>query len=133
MTIYATIPNGFGIVAYSLCVGGLPVLFELRDCPQAFPDMIGDQERFQAIVDNQFAVKINLVCKLAANPVGIHLVGFSCDSHIKRADMPIITERGYYGKHGHWFVVKGRIGYNLAHFFSMDKIMWWIPSVLSSI
>jgi hypothetical protein len=47
--------------------------------------------------------------------------------------MSIITERGYYGKHGYWFIVKGRIGYNRAHFFSIDKSMRCTPSVLSSI
>jgi hypothetical protein len=54
--------------------------------------MIGNYKWAQKIVHNQLAVKLHLITKLSADPIGVHFIGFSMYPYIKRADVSVIAE-----------------------------------------
>jgi hypothetical protein len=62
-----------------------------------------------------FAVKLHLITKLSADPVGINLIGFSVYTHIKRSYVSVIAERCDDLQDGYWSIIKGIAGDNLAH------------------
>jgi hypothetical protein len=77
--------------------------------------MIGNYKRAQKIVYNQLAVKLHLIPKLSADPVGVYFIGFAVYTHIKRADVSVIAELGDDLQDGYWSIIKGIAGDNLAH------------------
>jgi hypothetical protein len=71
--------------------------------------MICDKNWLQKVVYDQFAVEVHLVPELAADPVGIHLIGFSLDSYIKWFDVSIVTKRSDNWKYGNRRIIIGII------------------------
>jgi hypothetical protein len=54
--------------------------------------MIGNDQWSQKLVHDQLAVKLHLIPKLSADPIGVHFIGFAVYPHIKRAYVSVIAE-----------------------------------------
>ena len=70
----------------------LITLRDIRDRPDTLIQVIGHNNRFSHIFDDEFTMELYLIRETAPYPIGIHLVPLAVDDDIKRLDLPVIVK-----------------------------------------
>lgn len=70
----------------------LITLRDIRDRPDTLIQVIGHNNRFSHILDDEFTMEFYLIRETAPYPIGIHLVPLAVDADIKRLDLPVIVK-----------------------------------------